>query len=128
MRKHLAASNRWTWCSAALCLAAAVFWGWQLWRNDEVAAVPPVQSADETLQTEDERQVASFKIPAAEEYEEIVMRPLFIRSRRPESPQQASQANSGDSESKGTPAAHISLNGVVVARASRSCASTMIQK
>jgi hypothetical protein len=117
MRKHLAASNRWTWCSAALCLAAAVFWGWQLRPNDELGAVLP--SADEPLQTEDERQVASFQMPAAEEYENIVTRPLFIRSRRPESSQQASQANSGDSESKGTPAAHISLNGVVVARGRR---------
>jgi hypothetical protein len=120
MRKHLAASNRWTWCAAALCLAAAVFLGWQIVRNDEIAvvSVSSVQSADETHPAENERQLASFKMPPAEEYEDILSRPLFNRSRRPEIAQENSQAAAGEKET-GTPAANISLNGVVVARGRR---------
>jgi Type II secretion system protein C len=118
MRKHLAASNQWTWCAAALCLAAAVFLGWQLARNDEIAVVSSVQSADETHPAENERQLASFKMPPAEEYEDILSRPLFNRSRRPEIAQENPQA-SGDNETQGTPAANISLNGIVVARGRR---------
>lgn len=118
MRKHLAASNRWTWGAAALCLAAAVFLGWQIARNDEIAVVSSVQSADETHPAENERQLASFKMPSAEEYADILSRPLFNRSRRPEIAQENPQA-SGDNETQGTPAANISLNGVVVARGRR---------
>ena len=118
MRKHLAASNRWTWCAAALSLAAAVFLGWQIARNDEIAVVSSVQSADETHHAENERQLASFKMPPAEEYEDILSRPLFNRSRRPETAQENPQA-SRDNETQGTPAANISLNGVVVARGRR---------
>jgi Type II secretion system protein C len=118
MRKHLAASNRWTWCAAALCLAAAVFLGWQIVRNDEIAVVSSVQSADETRPAENERQLASFKMPPAEEYADILSRPLFNRSRRPEIAQENPQA-SGDNETQGTPAANISLNGIVVARGRR---------
>ncbi len=118
MRKHLAASNRWTWCAAALCLAAVVFLGWQIARNDEIAVVSSVQSADEARPAENERQLASFKMLPAEEYEDILSRPLFNRSRRPEIAQENSQAAAGEKET-GTPAANISLNGVVVARGRR---------
>ena len=118
MRKHLAASNRWTWCTAALCLAAAVFLGWQIVRNDEIAVVSSVQSADETHHAENERQLASFKMLPAEDYEDILSRPLFNRSRRPDIAQENSQAAAGEKET-GTPAANISLNGVVVARGRR---------
>ena len=118
MRKHLAASNRWTWCAAALCLAAAVFLGWQIVRDDEIAVVSSVQSPDEARPAENERQLASFKMPPAEEYADILSRPLFNRSRRPEIAQENPQA-SRDNETQGTPAANISLNGVVVARGRR---------
>lgn len=118
MRKHLAASNQWTWCAAALCLAAAVFLGWQIARNDEIAVVSSVQSPDEARPAENERQLASFKTLPAEEYEDILSRPLFNRSRRPEIAQENSQAAAGEKET-GTPAANISLNGVVVARGRR---------
>lgn len=118
MRKHLAASNRWTWCATALCLAAAMFLGWQIARNDDIAVVSSVQSRDETHPAENERQLASFKMPPAEEYEDILSRPLFNRSRRPETAQENPQAAAGDNES-GTPPANISLNGVIVARGRR---------
>jgi hypothetical protein len=116
---RLAASNRWTWFSAALCLAAASFLGWQMWRSDEVALVSTTQPIDETQPAEDEQQLASFKLPAAREYEDIILRPLFNRTRRPDAPREIAQAGGEGSDSKGTPAAQISLNGVVLTRGRR---------
>jgi hypothetical protein len=118
MRQRLAASNRWTLFSAALCLAAAIFLGWQLWRTEEVALVSDVQPVDKAQTAEDEQQFASFKMPAAAEYEDIVLRPLFNRTRRPDAPQ-ISQGGGDANDGKGTAAAQISLNGVVLTRGRR---------
>jgi hypothetical protein len=116
MRQRLAASNRLTWFSAALCLAAAGFLGWQLWRTEDAALVSTVQSVDQAQPAQGEQQLASFELPGAEEYEDIRLRPLFNRSRRPDAPQEIPQAGGDGSDSKGTPAAQISLNGVVLTR------------
>jgi hypothetical protein len=118
MRQRLAASNRWTLCSAALCLAAAIFLGWQMWRTEERALVSNVQPVDKAQTVEDEQQLTSFKMPAAAEYEDIVLRPLFNRTRRPDAPQIAQGAGDAN-DGKGTPAAQISLNGVVLTRGRR---------
>ncbi len=58
-------------------------------------------------------------MPPAEEYEELLMRPLFNRSRRPETTEQTPQAGTEGDEGKGAQAAKISLNGVVLARGRR---------
>src|SRR5512134_3175785 len=108
MRKRFAASNRLTWCSTALCVAAAGFLGWQVWRSGEVARPSIVRSAGEAQPSESE-QLASFQMPPAEEYEELLMRPLFNRSRRPETTEQTPQAGTEGDEGKGTQAAKISL-------------------
>lgn len=116
MRKRLVNSSRWTWSAAALCLAAGLFLGWQAWRSEDVAPVAEPPSTEEAAPPESEGQPSTFKMPTAEEYEEIVMRPLFNRSRRPDAPQEVSQAGASGSEGKSAPAAQISLNGVVLAR------------
>jgi hypothetical protein len=88
-------------------------------RTEEVALVSTVQQASEAQPPEDEQQLASFQMPASGEYEDIRLRPLFIRSRRPEAPRDVSQAGGDASDSKGTPPVQISLNGVVLTRGRR---------
>jgi hypothetical protein len=117
MRKHPAASNRWTWYSAAVCLAAAGCLVWQMWRSDDIAPVSAAASASDQMAGEGERQLASFQLAPAEDFEEVLARPLFNRSRRPDVVQDNLQAGGGGSEE--SPAAQISLNGVVLTGARR---------
>jgi hypothetical protein len=112
MRKHPAASNRWTWYSAAVCLAAAGCLVWQMLRSDDIAPVSAAVSASDQTAGEGERQLASFQLAPAEDFEEVLARPLFNRSRRPDLAQENLQGGAGGSEE--TPAAQISLNGVVL--------------
>ena len=113
MRKRLTAFNRWTWYSAVLCLTAAGYLVWQIWRSDDIAAIPAPASTSDQPVTEGEGQLASFQLAPAEDFEEILARPLFNRSRRPDSAKENLQGGSGASED--APAAQISLNGVVLA-------------
>jgi hypothetical protein len=113
MRKRLAASNRWTWCSAALCLAAAGCLVWQMWGSDDIAPVSATAPASDQKAAEGERQLASFQLAPAEEFEEVLARPLFNRSRRPDLAQEKLQGGGGTSEEAA--AAKVSLNGVVLA-------------
>ena len=113
MRKQLAASKRWTWCSAVLCLAAAGCLVWQTWRSDDIAPIPAPASASDQKAAEGEGQLASFQLAPAEDFEEVLARPLFNRSRRPDLPQENLQGGGGVSEEAA--AAQISLNGVVLA-------------
>src|SRR5512147_571115 len=110
MRKQLAPTNRWTWCSVALCLAAAGCLVWQMWRGDENAPLSAPASASDQKAAEGERQLASFQLAPAEDFEEILARPLFNRSRRPDLAQENAQGGSEEA-----PAAQISLNGIVLA-------------
>jgi hypothetical protein len=112
MRKRLAASNRWTWCSAVLCFAAAGCLVWQMWRSDDIAPVSAPASASDQKAAEGERQLASFQLAPAEDFEEVLARPLFNRSRRPDLTQENLQGGGGASEEAA--AAQISLNGVVL--------------
>ena len=113
MRKRLAASSRWTWCSAALCLAAAGCLVWQMWQSDENAPIPAPASASDQKAVEGERKLASFQLAPAEDFEEVLARPLFNRSRRPDLAQEKLQGGGGAGEEAA--AAQISLNGVVLA-------------
>ena len=117
MRKRLAASNRWTWCSAVLCLAAAGCLVWQMWQSDDIAPVSAPASASDQKAAEGERQLASFQLAPAEDFEDILARPLFNRSRRPDLAQENPQGGGGGSED--APAAQISLNGIVLAGGKR---------
>lgn len=117
MRKQLAPTNRWTWCSAALCLAAAGCLVWQMWQRDENAPLSAPASASDQKAAEGERQLASFQLAPAEDFEEILARPLFNRSRRPDLAQENAQGGGGGSEE--APAAQMSLNGIVLAGGKR---------
>ncbi len=117
MRKQLAPTNRWTWCSAALCLAAAGCLVWQMWQRDENAPLSAPASASDQKTAEGERQLASFQLAPAEDFEEILARPLFNRSRRPDLAQENAQGGGGGSEE--APAAQMSLNGIVLAGGKR---------
>jgi Type II secretion system protein C len=112
MRKRLAASNRWTWCSAVLCLAAAGCLVWQMWQSDDIAPLSAASTSDQKP-AEGERQLAGFQLAPAEDFEDILARPLFNRSRRPDLAQENPQGGGGGSEEAA--AAQISLNGVVLA-------------
>ena len=116
MRKRIAASDRWTWCSAALCLAAAGCLAWQLWQSDDIAPVSAPASASDDKTAEGERQLASFQLAPAEDFEEILARPLFNRSRRPDLAQENPQGAGGSEEAA---ASQISLNGIVLAGGKR---------
>jgi type II secretory pathway component PulC len=111
MRKRLAASNRWTWCSAVLCLAAAGCLAWQMWQSDGIAPLSATVSTSDQKPAEGERELASFQLAPAEDFEDILARPLFNRSRRPDLAQENPQGSGSGSEE----AAQISLNGVVLA-------------
>jgi Type II secretion system protein C len=112
MRKRLAASNRWTWCSAVLCLAAAGCLVWQMWQSYDIAPLSAASTSDQKP-AEGERQLAGFQLAPAEDFEDILARPLFNRSRRPDLAQENPQGGGGGSEEAA--AAQISLNGVVLA-------------
>jgi hypothetical protein len=85
---------------------------WQIWRSDDIAPVPAPASASDQKAAEGERQLASFQLAPAEDFEEVLARPLFNRSRRPDLAQENLQGGSGSEEAA---AAQISLNGVVLA-------------
>jgi type II secretory pathway component PulC len=116
MRKRIAASDRWTWCTAALCLAAAGCLAWQLWHSDDIAPVSAPAAASDDKAAEGERQLASFQSAPAEDFEEILARPLFNRSRRPDLAQENPQGAGGSEEAA---ASQISLNGIVLAGGKR---------
>lgn len=107
MRKRPVASNRWMWLSIVLCVAAAGCLLWQVWRSDDV--VPEAQAPHEQNPAKGDKQVTRFQLAPAEDYREVLARPLFSRDRR-------ESTQTGGEE---TPLAQISLSGVVLVRGKR---------
>jgi hypothetical protein len=100
-----------------LCLAAAGCLVWQMWQSDDIAPLSTAASTSDQKPAEGERQLASFQLAPAEDFEDILARPLFNRSRRPNLAQENPQGGGGGSEEAA--AAQISLNGVVLAGGKR---------
>jgi len=88
-----------------------------MWQSDDIAPVSAPASASDQKAAEGERQLASFQLAPAEDFEDILARPLFNRSRRPDLAQENPQGFGGGSEE--APAAQISLNGIVLAGGKR---------
>jgi len=83
-----------------------------MWQSDDIAPLSAAVSTSDQKPTEGERQLASFQLAPAEDFEDILARPLFNRSRRPDLAQENPQGSGSGSEEA---AAQISLNGVVLA-------------
>jgi hypothetical protein len=120
MAPRLVPASPWTRAAAAACVAAAVLVGYQLWRSDppiDAAAPPPEQTTEQTTEQTGETEKrgessAGFELPPAEDFAEVVERPLFSRSRRPAPP--ADEQPGGGATAGEETAGRIALNGVLL--------------
>lgn len=115
MRKRLAISNLWTWCAALACLAAGGFLAWQVMQSDGVGPLPNGVAAEKAVEVDSD--LDAYELGPPERYEDVLARPLFNQSRRPDPPREKLQVGGG--ETAEASAARISLSGVVLTRGKR---------
>jgi hypothetical protein len=117
MRKRLVVSNLWTWCGVVLCLAAGVFLAWQVSQSEDVGPLPK-EYVTEPKAADSEAELDAYQLAPPERYEDILARPLFNQSRRPDPPRENLEAHGGGGTAEAS-AARVLLSGVVITRGKR---------
>ena len=109
-------SARLTWAAALACVAAAALLAWQLSRSSELppsrtAAAPPEAASGGKTGVD----VSAFELPPAENFAEMIDRPVFTRSRRsPTAEEKAAVAGKAGKGPDEAPPAQLSLSGVLL--------------
>jgi hypothetical protein len=119
MPKRLRRGNRWVWAGALLCLVAGGYLSWQLWRSDAPPprqVAPIAETAPPLVAAGSEKGEEEFALASANDYADVVERPLFIRIRRPLPDDEAARAAAGGAGGGGdeVAAANLSLAGVLL--------------
>jgi len=113
MAKRRVPATRWTWAAVAACVVAAAFLVATLRAGDPSPGPGSApRSAEPAKADAADDAAAAFSLKPAEDYAEMVERPLFVRGRKPAAVEDSKTPGQGPGED--SPAAQISLTGILL--------------